>query len=61
MPDLREKIRDELEASGWTQTNLAEASGVPQPKISTFLRGAGLSVENIERLLRALELDVTTE
>lgn len=58
---IRTALREALTHSGWTQVELAERSGVNQPKISRYFSGrAQLNSENVERLAWALGLEIKT-
>src|SRR3990170_3177739 len=50
-------VRVARELQEWTQAELAEASGIPQPTISSIESGrATLGAERAERLARALKV-----
>lgn len=54
------KIRSKRLEKGWTQLELAEKSGVPQPTISQIEKGNRKypTHENIKKIARALEVDI---
>lgn len=47
-------------AKGWTQTELAQKSGVPQPTISQIEKGTRKypTHKSIKRIAKALEVDI---
>ena len=48
------RIRQERERRGWTQRQLAERAGVPQPTISRFEAGVRkLDLDALERIAKA--------
>lgn len=51
-------IRRAIAASGRSQNELAARSGVPQPRISAFVRGGSLRLEAASKLMAALGLEV---
>ena len=53
-------IRAKRLAKGWTQTTLAQKSGVPQPTISQIEKGNRRypTYENIKKIAKALEVDI---
>src|SRR5436305_5075459 len=53
---LAVQIRRFIEKKGWTQTKVAEAVGLDQPKVSHLLRGrlAGFSVDRLLSILNRL-------
>jgi len=60
MGNVLDEIRKAIEASGKTRYRLWKETGIGQSHLSRLMRGeAGLSVENLERLAEALELDIT--
>jgi predicted XRE-type DNA-binding protein len=58
--ELTSKIADVIEALDLTQSQVAERTGLPQPKVSSLLRGRfeGISMEKLFRILTALGRDV---
>jgi predicted XRE-type DNA-binding protein len=58
--ELTSKIADVIEALHLTQSEAAERTGVPQPKLSGLLRGRfeGFSLEKLCHILTALGRDV---
>lgn len=58
-------VRAWRETRGWTQTELAERSGVPQPRISRLERTLdqggqkGVYLDDLERLAKALHIPAT--
>jgi len=58
--ELTSQIADVIEALNLTQTEVAERTGLPQPKVSSLLRGRfeGISMEKLFRILTALGRDV---
>lgn len=59
---LRDKLADLIRASGRTQSDLAVASGVPQPTISSLVtgaRGQEPRAELVTRLCRGLGLSAS--
>ncbi|MCA1568679.1 MAG: helix-turn-helix domain-containing protein [Acidobacteria bacterium] len=53
---LAVQIRRFIDEKGWTQTEVAEAVGLDQPKVSYLLRGrlAGFSVDRLLSILNRL-------
>ena len=59
MGNVLDAIRKAIEASGETRYRLWKVTGISQSHLSRVMRGeAGLSVENLERLAEALELEI---
>lgn len=56
--DLAKQLRAAVAKSGKTQVELSTASGVPQSRISAFMRGGSLRLEYTGRLMAALGLEV---
>jgi len=58
--ELTSKIADVIEALDLTQTQVSERTGLPQPKVSSLLRGRfeGISMEKLFRILTTLGRDV---
>lgn len=54
------KIREKRLEKGWTQFELAERSGVPQPSISQIENGNRRypTYENIKKIAKALEINI---
>jgi transcriptional regulator with XRE-family HTH domain len=54
------KIREKRLEKGWTQFELAEKSGVPQPTISQIERGDRKhpTYKNIMKIAKALEINI---
>ncbi|WP_371261528.1 helix-turn-helix domain-containing protein [Bacillus sp. MUM 116] len=54
------KIREKRVEKGWTQFELAEKSGVPQPTISQIESGNRRypTHENIKKIAKALEINI---
>lgn len=58
---LAQRIRDEVTARGWTAYRLAKESGVPLRTTARFMKKSPpptLTLENAERLMRALDWHV---
>jgi transcriptional regulator with XRE-family HTH domain len=54
-----DQLRKAIRASGQTQLEIAEATGIPQGNLSRFLRGErGLSLESFARLCVHLGLSL---
>jgi len=51
---LTELVRQSIRQSGLTQMELARRSGVPQPRISTFLKGQDAYGQTLDKLIAAL-------
>lgn len=49
--ELRARLMEKMERFEITQMAVAKCSGVAQPTLSLFLRGAGLSVDNYNKLV----------
>ena len=58
MPTFADKIRAAIARSGLSQYALADKSGVPQSRISGFLAGGSLRLENAEALCKVVGLDL---
>jgi transcriptional regulator with XRE-family HTH domain len=58
MSDLASTLRRAIAASGLTQAQLADKSGVGQAKISEFLSGADMRIGNAGKLAEALRLEL---
>lgn len=56
---VSDQLRRAIKASGRTQLELAEASGVPTSGICRFLQGGELRTGNVDRLCSALRLKLT--
>jgi len=52
--DIAAALRAAITTSGLSQRELSKRSGVAQPRISLFLSGDGMSIENLSRLAAAL-------
>ncbi|MEK4433098.1 helix-turn-helix transcriptional regulator [Paenibacillus sp. FSL M7-0802] len=54
------KLKKKRKEKGWTQLELSEKSGVPQPTISQIEKGNRKypTHENIRKLAKALEVDI---
>jgi transcriptional regulator with XRE-family HTH domain len=54
------RIREKRLEKGWTQLELAEKSGVPQPTISQIESGNRRfpTYENIKKIAKALEINI---
>ena len=59
MTPIRLRLKELREARGWTQTELAERSGVPQGTISKIESGktGGIDFDNLEKLADALNVN----
>jgi transcriptional regulator with XRE-family HTH domain len=58
-PDLATQLRSAVMASGLTQQELADKSGVGQAKISEFLNGSDMRLSNAGKLAAAIGLEWT--
>jgi ribosome-binding protein aMBF1 (putative translation factor) len=57
--ELGRTVREMREARGWTQTRLAEESGMTQPGVARFEAGGTVpTIPVLERLARALEAEL---
>src|SRR5262245_47023139 len=57
--NLGRTVREMREARGWTQTKLAEESGMTQPAVARFEAGGTVpTIPVLERLARALEAEL---
>lgn len=57
--ELGRTVREMREARGWTQTRLAEESGMTQPAVARFEAGGTVpTIPLLERLARALEAEL---
>jgi transcriptional regulator with XRE-family HTH domain len=61
MTGLAYLLKSEMEARGWTQTKLAEVSGVPDSTISKIIKNPDQipKLENLALLAQALELPLS--
>lgn len=58
--DIRKIIIKEIERQGRTQRELAAETGLTQSRIGDYVRGArDMTGENLQRLLKALSLEIT--
>jgi predicted XRE-type DNA-binding protein len=57
-PAITDQLREIIRASGLTQAQVAKLSGVPQPRISEFLRGGSMHSPNLDRLARFFDLEL---
>jgi len=55
---LKEQVENQLRLKGWTKGRLVSASGVNKNSVHNFLRGRSISIESLEKILRALGLEV---
>lgn len=55
---LADQLRHAILTSGLKQAELAERAGVPQSKISEFLNGAGMRLDNAGKIAKALGLEL---
>jgi transcriptional regulator with XRE-family HTH domain len=59
---VSDKLRERIEESGLSQSELSRESGVPQPSISRFMRGErGLSIEYVDKLAEYFGLTLADE
>ncbi len=58
---LGDAIREAREARGWSQQELAAASGVSRPTIARMEAGQGVSTTTLVKLATALRLDIRLE
>jgi ribosome-binding protein aMBF1 (putative translation factor) len=57
--ELGRTVREMREARGWTQTKLADESGMTQPAVARFEAGGTVpTIPLLERIARALEADL---
>ena len=57
--ELGKTVREMREVRGWTQTRLAEESGMTQPAVARFEAGGTVpTIPLLERIARALEADL---
>jgi ribosome-binding protein aMBF1 (putative translation factor) len=57
--ELGRAVREMREQRGWTQAQLAEASGLTQPAVARFEAGGTVpTIPVLERLANALEADL---
>jgi transcriptional regulator with XRE-family HTH domain len=58
MAPVTVRLKELREARGWTQSDLARESGVPQPTISRIEKGtSAIDLGVLERLANALDID----
>ena len=57
--ELGQAVREMREQRGWTQTQLAQASGLTQPAVARFEAGGTVpTIPVLERLANALEAEL---
>jgi ribosome-binding protein aMBF1 (putative translation factor) len=57
--ELGQAVREMREQRGWTQTQLAQASGLTQPAVARFEAGGTVpTISVLERLANALEAEL---
>ncbi|WP_077353152.1 helix-turn-helix transcriptional regulator [Tessaracoccus flavescens] len=54
-------VRDARRALGWSQSALAERSGVSRPTIARLEAGRGVSSTSLLKLAKALDLQIALE
>jgi len=60
--ELGKAVRERREQQGWTQTELAKASGMTQSAVARFEAGGTVPTLNVlERLARALDVELTVQ
>jgi plasmid maintenance system antidote protein VapI len=47
---LEQRLRDAIKQSGWSATALSKLVPIPQPMISRFIRGHGLTLRTAQHL-----------
>jgi transcriptional regulator with XRE-family HTH domain len=59
MGDVMKRLRNAMKTSGKTRYQLWKETGIDQSHLAKLLHGeVGLSVENLERLAAALDLEI---
>lgn len=58
MKTISESVRQKIAESGMTQSQLSEASGVSQGRISEFLSGGTINSDNLDKIAAALFLKI---
>jgi len=62
MSGLVDQLRQAIEESGLSRYAISKATGIDQGQLSNMMRGkVGLGLENIERLLAFLDLEIRLE
>lgn len=56
---LGESVRGARKARGWSQTELAHRAGVSRPTIARIEAGQGFSATTLQKVARALDLQIT--
>jgi transcriptional regulator with XRE-family HTH domain len=57
---IANRVRTERRKRGWSQDDLADRSGLPQPSISQYERGVMPSPDNIDRIAGAFNVEPAT-
>ncbi len=57
-PRLAERIRREIKARGLTGYRVAKDTGISEPAVGRFLNGKSLTLENAERVLEYLDVEI---
>jgi transcriptional regulator with XRE-family HTH domain len=57
---IAERIRQERQKKGWTQTFLAKKSDLSQQMIAHYESGATIALEKLEKICNALGLSIDT-
>lgn len=57
--DVRQAIKQQLKARGWSQNELAKRSSVPQPTINRYLAGKrDITSEPLGRIMDAMDMRI---
>ncbi|TWU42929.1 hypothetical protein Q31b_19620 [Novipirellula aureliae] len=58
-PTIQQQLIEAVQASPYSQNQLAKLSAIPQPTINAFVHGKrGLSLESINRLCSVMQLEL---
>ncbi len=61
-PTIQQQLIEAVQASQYSQNQLAKLSDIPQPTINAFVNGKrGLSLDCINRLCKVLKLELVKQ
>ena len=61
MPTVTEQLRKAIKTSGMSRYRIWKLTGVSQPRLSTFMAGGKLTLDQVDAVCKVLGLQLTSK